>query len=111
MPRRVKGEQTRGANREQALREGQEAVKHLKVTASDKEKVLKSEHDKIARFEKQINDVSSKKEYDALQLEIAHAKGECSRLEDEILAALTEGEERTAQLPDAEKAVKQAKED
>jgi predicted nucleic acid-binding Zn-ribbon protein len=109
IPRQVKVQQARVAKQEQTLREGQEAVKHLKVTASDKEKALKSTHEKIARFERQINDVSSKKEYDALQLEIAHAKEECSRLEDEVLAALTEGEERAALVPELEKAVKQAR--
>ena len=111
IPRQLKAHQTRLAKQEQALRDAQDAVKRLKVSASDKEKLLKSHHEKIARFEKQINDISSKKEYDALQLEIAHAKTECSRLEDEILTALSEGEDRVAHLPDAEKAVKQAKED
>jgi predicted nucleic acid-binding Zn-ribbon protein len=111
IPLQLKAHQARLAKQEQLLRDAQEHVKHLKVTASDKEKALKSMHDKIARFEKQVNDVSSKKEYDALQLEIAHAKVECGRLEDEILAALTDSEERAAALPDVEKAVAQARAD
>jgi predicted nucleic acid-binding Zn-ribbon protein len=111
IPRQLKAHQARLAKQEQVLREGQDAVKHVKVTASDKEKSLKSQNEKIARFEKQINDVTSKKEYDALQLEIAHAKGECSRLEDEILTALMEADERAAQVPELDKAVKQARAD
>src|SRR5262249_27135038 len=111
IPRQLKAHQAKRAKAEQTLREGQEAVKHLKVTASDKEKALKTQHEKIARFEKQTNEVSSKKEYDALQLEIAHAKSECSRLEDEILAAMTDSEERAAGLPDLEKALAQARAD
>jgi predicted nucleic acid-binding Zn-ribbon protein len=110
-PRQIKIHQGKLAKQEQALRDAQEGIKRLKVTASEKEKTLKSRHEQIARFEKQINDVSSKKEYDALQLEIAHAKADCGQLEDDALAALTESDERTAALPALEKAIKQAKED
>ena len=111
IPRQMKAHQARQTKNEQALHDAQETVKRLKVAANDKEKALKSQHEKIARFEKQINDVSSKKEYDALQLEIAHAKLECTRLEDEILNHLMEGEERAAGLPDLEKSVKQVREE
>jgi predicted nucleic acid-binding Zn-ribbon protein len=111
IPRQLKAHQAKLGKAEQTLREAQDAVKHLKVTASDKEKALKTQHEKITRFEKQTNEVSSKKEYDALQLEIAHAKSECSRLEDEILGALTESEERAAGLPELEKALAQVRAD
>jgi predicted CXXCH cytochrome family protein len=111
IPRQLKIQQARLARQEQALQETKDKIKHLKVTASDKEKLFKGKHEAIERFQTQLNTAGSKKEYDALQLEIAHAKTECSRLEDEILAALTESEETAARLPEAEKAVKQAREE
>src|SRR5207244_4169563 len=76
-----------------------------------KEKALKSQHEKVARFEKQLNESSSKKEFDALQLEIAHGKLECSRLEDEILTTMSEGEEKSDALPEPEKALTQARQE
>jgi predicted nucleic acid-binding Zn-ribbon protein len=111
IPRQLKAHQARLAKQEQVLRDAQDAIKHLKVTANDKEKALKSQHEKIARFDKQLNEASSKKEFDALQLEIAHGKMECSRLEDEILTALTESEEKAAALPELEKALAQVRAD
>jgi predicted nucleic acid-binding Zn-ribbon protein len=111
IPRQLKIQQARLARQEQALQDTRDKIKHLKVTASDKEKAFKSKHEAIERFQSQLNQSTSKKEYDALQLEIAHARTDCSRLEDEILAALTESEETTARVPDLEKAVKQARED
>jgi predicted nucleic acid-binding Zn-ribbon protein len=111
IPRQMKVFQARLAKHEQALRDGQETIKRLKVTASEKEKTLKSRHETIERFQKQINDVSAKKEYDALQLEIAHAKTECSQLEDAILTAMTDSEEASARLPELEKAVKLARDE
>jgi predicted nucleic acid-binding Zn-ribbon protein len=111
IPRQLKIQQTRVAKQEQALQETRDKIKHLKVTASDKEKAFKGKHEGIDRFQIQLNQSTSKKEFDALQLEIAHAKAECSRLEDEILTALTESEETTAKVPELEKGVKQAKEE
>src|SRR5436190_284594 len=111
IPRQQKAHQARVAKAEQAQREELEAIKKLKLTAADKEKTIKSKQAQVARYEQQINDVSSKKEYDALQHEISHGKQECGQLEDEVLAALLEVDERTAKLPDHEKAVRQARQD
>jgi predicted nucleic acid-binding Zn-ribbon protein len=111
IPRQLKIHQVRLARQEQALHDTKEAIKHLKVTASEKEKAFKGKHEAIDRFQLQLNQSTSKKEFDALQLEIAHARTESSRLEDEILAALTESEETAARIPELEKAVKQAREE
>jgi uncharacterized protein len=111
IPRLRKAHQGRLQKQEQALRETQDAVRKLKVTASDKEKTLKAKNDQIARYEQQINLVSSKKEFDALQLEIAHAKTACEKLEDEILQALTEVDEKTALVPGLEKSLAQVKDE
>jgi predicted nucleic acid-binding Zn-ribbon protein len=111
IPKQLKIHQARLAKQEQGLHDTKDAIKHLKVTASDKEKAFKSKHEAIERFQLQLNQSTSKKEYDALQLEIAHTRTECSRLEDEILTALTESEETTARIPELEKAVKLAREE
>jgi predicted nucleic acid-binding Zn-ribbon protein len=108
-PRQRKAQQAKVARQEEALREGQEAIKHLKVAIHEKEVTLKTTHGQIGKYQKQLNEATAKKEYDALQVEIANAKALCQRLEDEILTALAESEERTARLPELEKAVAQAR--
>ena len=111
IPRTRKAHQARLAKQEQALRDTQDAIRKLKVTASDTEKSMKARHGQIERYEQQINQVGSKKEYDALQLEIAHAKDVCAQLEDQALQALTEVDEKTALLPGLEQAVAQVKDE
>src|SRR6266851_4381340 len=85
IPRQLKVQQGKAGRQEEVLREAQEALKKLKVTVQTKEKTLKDRHGQIAKYQKQLNEVTSKKEYDALQVEIAGAKADCQRLEDEIL--------------------------
>lgn len=109
IPRQRKAYQAKIASREQALRDEQDAIRKLKVTASDKEKQLKAKGEQIGRYEQQQNQVTSKREYDALVLEIAHTREACAHLEDEILAAILESDERTAKVPGLEKAVADAR--
>jgi predicted nucleic acid-binding Zn-ribbon protein len=111
LPRQLRAQQAKVARQEEQYREAQEAIKKLKVTAQKKEGELKDSAGHITRYERQLDEVTSKKEYDALQHEIATARAECARLEDEILTAMMEGEERATQLPAVEKAVQQAKDD
>jgi predicted nucleic acid-binding Zn-ribbon protein len=110
-PRQLKAQQARVARQETLLREEQDAIKHLKVATHEKEVSLKTAHNQIAKYQKQLSEAASKKEYDALQNEIAVAKERTRQLEDEILAALTESEERTARVPELEQSVRQAKDD
>src|SRR5579884_1749971 len=111
LPRQQKAQQAKVARQEEILRQTQDAVKHLKVEVHSKEGTLKALHGQIAKYQKQLNSAESKKEYDALQHEINDAKAACSRLEEEILDALARSEAKTAQLPELEKAVQQAKEE
>jgi predicted nucleic acid-binding Zn-ribbon protein len=111
VPRQLKTQQARIARQEELLRQGQEDIKHLKVTTHEKEVSLRSTHQQIAKHEKQLNEAGSKKEYDALKAEVAADREKCQRLEDEILQAMTDTEERTAQLPTLEQNVRQAKEE
>ncbi len=111
VPRQLKAHQAKVTRQEEALRAGQDGIKRLKVTAHEKEVSLKGTHQQITKHQQQLNKAESKKEYDALQTEIKQEREKCRQLEDEILQAMTEGEEQTAKLPELEKAVKQAKEE
>jgi predicted nucleic acid-binding Zn-ribbon protein len=99
IPRQRKIHQDRLAKKEQELRDLQEAIKKLKLTAAEREKSLKSKLEQITRYQQQLNDVTGKKEYDALMLEIAAARTACGVLEDEALQALTDADDRAPQIP------------
>jgi predicted nucleic acid-binding Zn-ribbon protein len=111
IPKQRKVHQARIQKREDDLRTTRELIRKLELTAREKEKDHQGRQAQLRRYEEQINQVGSKKEYDALQLEIAHARTECNRLEDEALAALTEGDEKEQQVPALEKAVQEAKDE
>jgi predicted nucleic acid-binding Zn-ribbon protein len=111
VPRQLKAQQAKVARQEDALREGQDGIRHLKVAIHEKEVSLKGTHQLIRKHQQQLNQAESKKEYDALQAEIKQEQAKCGQLEDEILQAMTESDERAARLPELEKAVQQAKEE
>jgi predicted nucleic acid-binding Zn-ribbon protein len=108
-PRLLKAQQNAVVKQEETLRELQETIKRLKVTTLEKEATLRAVNQQIAKHEKQLNESTSKKEYDALKVEITAGRTEVRRLEDEILDVMADTEERAAQVPVLEKAVKQAK--
>ena len=110
-PKQLKAQQNAVAKREEELKEAQETIKKLKVSIHEHEVSVKSADEQIKRYEQQLNDITSKKEYDALKVEIAADKDRCKQLEDEILNTMLEIDERTAQLPESDKAVAQAKAD
>jgi predicted nucleic acid-binding Zn-ribbon protein len=109
LPRLFKGQLAKVARQEDTSREIHDLIKRLKVTGHEKEVELKQAQQLIAKHEKQLNEAGSKKEYDALKVEIAAERQKCQQLEDEILGGMMEIEERTAQVPLAEKAIAQAK--
>jgi predicted nucleic acid-binding Zn-ribbon protein len=108
-PRVLKAQQTKVARQEGLLADAQEEVKRLKLITHEKEVTLKSTLTTITKHEKQLNESTSKKEYDALKVEIASEKEKCKRLEDEILDSMARVEEKVAELPAVENAIKQAK--
>jgi len=103
LPRQLKAQHARRSAAQAALTASQEKVKHLKVEATTKEKTLKSKLQTIDRYREQLANLQVKKEYDAKQLEIAFATTECGKLEDEILQAMTDGEEEANRIPELEK--------
>ncbi len=110
-PRHLRARQANIARQEEALANGQEEIKKLKVLLRDKEGALKTKNQNIVKHEKQLNQAASKKEYDALKVEIANDRADVSRLENEIIDMMGTIEDKTAQLPELERAVKQAKAD
>jgi predicted nucleic acid-binding Zn-ribbon protein len=110
-PRQLKAQQARVARHEEIHREAQETMKKLKVVIHEKEVSTKTTHSAIAKHQKQLNEAGGKKEYDALQSEIAADKQAIQRLEEEILTAMAEVEEHTIKLPELEQAVRKAKEE
>jgi predicted nucleic acid-binding Zn-ribbon protein len=108
-PRQLKIQHKVVANLEDSLHQAHDAIKILKVHIHEKEVSVKSTHEHIKRYEQQLNDITSKKEYDALKAEIAAARERISQLEDEALTLMLEVEERTAQLPGMEGNLKKAK--
>jgi predicted nucleic acid-binding Zn-ribbon protein len=95
----------------EAYQAAQDELKKLKVTVHEKEGALKATHTQIAKYEKQQDEVGDKKQYDALKHEIATAQAKAATLEDEILNGMSETEERTAKLPEQEKAATKGRDD
>ncbi len=111
LPRRQQELQDIVAHHEKKLADVHTHVKQLKVRSHQDDVTLKSTGDQIKKYEGQLNQIMSKKEFDALKHEIDHAKEQASQLEDRILTTLTEIDEQNAQVPQLEQAVKQAKQD
>jgi len=111
-PRLLKGQQTKLANQEAALKQAQDELKHLKMKVHELDVSIKSAQEQVNRYERQLKEqITSKKEYDALTAEIKHGRETIGKLEDEALAALTDVEVRAAKLPEIEAATKKAKAD
>jgi predicted nucleic acid-binding Zn-ribbon protein len=109
-PRVLKAHQQKLAKQEADAHDAHEAVKRLKMSVHEKEVSLKATHQQLVKFQKQLDEATGKV-YDLKLVEIAHAKDAGLKLEDEILAGITETEERTAQIPVLEQALEQARRD
>jgi hypothetical protein len=106
VPRQIKAQQTRLARQDEELKAAHDALMRIKATIRQNEGTLKQTHQQMAKFEGQIDLIQSKKENDALQHEIAHARKQCGELEDVILEEMGKAEEVAARIPELEKAIK-----
>ena len=79
-----------------------DAITKLKLKQREDEGSLKQTDGRLAKLEEQLSGISVQKEYAAKEGEIAHTKTKKGELEDAILAAITELEERTAAIPAVE---------
>jgi len=111
LPRLLKAQQAKVAKQEELLKQTQDKILKLKLAGRDKEKTLKSTHEQIAKYTKQLDSIANKKEMDALQVEIKHGREAGQKLEDETLAVMEETDALQARLPDLEKALKDAQAD
>jgi len=108
-PRQQAAQKNRVARHEELLKQAQENLKLAKVHLHEREVELKTTDEKIKKYEKQQSDIMSKKEYEALKNEIAHARAHIASIEDQILNDFTVIEELTAKVPPAEQALKQVR--
>jgi predicted nucleic acid-binding Zn-ribbon protein len=108
-PKQVKTQQAAVALAEEKFKKAQDELKHLKVNAHEKEVSLRATSDQIKKYEGQLAGIISKKEYDAIKNEVATCQNLVSKLEDEILALLSDIEQRQAKLPEQEKSLTQLK--
>jgi predicted nucleic acid-binding Zn-ribbon protein len=111
VPLQLKAQQAKLARQEDEVRVAHDGLKHVKADIRQNEGTLKQAHQQIAKFEGQLRDITSKKEYDALQHEIADARKKCGELEDVILEGMTKAEEEAARIPELEKALTAGKDE
>ncbi len=102
-PRVLKLKQTWLAQEEAANKEAHDAIKRLKLKLKDDEGTLKQTEQQLDKHERQLFEVTTMKEIEAKRSEIANTKTKKGALEDAILAAMTEIEERTTNLPKDDK--------
>jgi len=98
----MKTRQQRLAAEEQAHRDAYDQLKRLKLQQKEDEGTLKQIEQRLAKLQADIHSAASKKEFDAKSAEIQFAQTQKGELEDRILLAMTEIEERTAKLPEVD---------
>jgi predicted nucleic acid-binding Zn-ribbon protein len=108
-PRKLRVQQLKIDQHQKQVQDALDAVKHLKVTLHEKEVTLKSSQQKMDRHRQQLEQITAKKEYDALQHEIDHDKQTCRVLEEEILETMSALEEQQKQVPELEKGLQGAR--
>ncbi len=108
-PRALKIQQAKLQLQEDAFKKAQDEIKQLKLQIGDKELSIKTTQGLIKKYEKQTGDVANKKEFDALKTEIANAKANITKLEDESLELMSLVEEKAALLPGVEAQTKTAR--
>lgn len=106
-PKQLKRLEARVAAAEKALADHQTLIKTTKVAIHDREVSVQASRDKIKKHKRDLEGISSKKEYDALNVEIASLEKRASDFDDEGLALLTKVEELTAKTPALEQAIAQ----
>lgn len=110
-PRQLAIQQKKLANQEEAFKKVHDQLKDLGTQIRDKEGSVKATQAQIKKYEKQLDEAANRKEYDTLKAEIAAEKAHIAKHEDEILAMMSDTEEKTAKLPEAEAIVKKARAD
>jgi uncharacterized protein len=108
-PRQIELQKARVEKSETTSREAHENLKRLKLETHKKETDLKALNQQIDKHQIQLNQASSRKEYDGLKTEIALDQNHIKQIEDEILNLFEESDRQAAELPAADKAIVEAK--
>lgn len=98
-PRVMKAQQNRLKAEQDAHQFAHDTIQKLKLKIREDEGSLKQANQQLLKYEKQLEDAGSSKEYDAKQHEIQHTKEKINGLEEAILVAMEDLEQRTAALP------------
>src|SRR5262249_34537809 len=107
-PLQLKARQAFVAKQAKALQDGRDALKKTQVTIREREADLKAAHQQVARYRTQLNDVTDKKQFDALKHEISETESRLSGLEESILGGMSQADEESANVPVLEAAAKKA---
>ncbi len=107
-PRVLKAQQARLATEEQEHKDAYETIKRLKLRQKEDEGSLKVVEANLDKLGTKAMTVTTMKEMEAVKHETEQANAKKGLLEDAILGAMTEIEERTANLPNVEKKWKDA---
>ena len=102
-PRVAKIQQTKLDADKLAHQQAHEHITKLKLKIREEEGNLKQANTQLAKFEKQLNDAGSPKEYEAKQNEIRMAKAKVDAIEELLLNTMEELEQKTADLPNVDK--------
>jgi predicted nucleic acid-binding Zn-ribbon protein len=101
-PRVMKIQEQKLAAEKQSHQEAHDLIGKVKLKIRDDEGTLKQENTRLAKFEKQLNDAGSPKEYEAKQSEIRQAKERIAATEEAILQGMEELDRAMAALPVAD---------
>jgi len=107
-PVQLKARQNFTAKQAKLAQEGRDKLKKQKLTVHENESELKSAHEQLQKYRRQLNDVTDQKQFEALKHEIADAEARCAKMEESILTGLGEIDEQTAQVPLLEAAAAKA---
>lgn len=108
-PKVLKARQAKLAAVEKAFTDAKDDLKKTKANLMELESRLKSSTQQLAKYEKQLGEAGSPKEYQAKEVEIGNTKNLIAELEDQILTRMGEIDEKTAKLPEFEAAANKSK--
>jgi predicted nucleic acid-binding Zn-ribbon protein len=101
-PRQLQVQKAKLQTAESNLKQAQDELKQLKVKIHDREVTVKATFQQVAKWEKQRETVENKKEFEALNHEMADAQARIKALEDEVFELMTLVDDKTAALPGIE---------
>ena len=103
LPKKVKKLKDEESTLIQSVEDGKSRLKELDVELNKSEGLMKDINVKIDKYKDQLFLVTSNKQYDALQLEIDHLKGELDEIENKAIENTEEKEQLDERIQSEEK--------